>query len=170
MGLSNEILKKPAPETKSLEGLNGAGLGMALPEEPHIRMANHFVRKYGGLEAIGYEAESESPALSKSKEYRVADFAIKNRQDRDSEKYGQIVLAIEICHSGNYVEAHERILDIIENYDDPECFIFQYDTGRWEKILKDNIIKHTSRSKFLHKDIMTGSKTFYNEVMFDYNN
>lgn len=167
MGLS-EILKKQEPQPVTVAGLSGAGLGMAHVEKPHLRMANHFVRKYGGLESLGYEAETESPTECTEKEYRLCDFAIVDRRG-ETEK-DTIKLVIEICHSGNYQEALDRIFDIRSKQGNkPEYFIFQYDQGIWEKIISKNKKLSTSKSTFLNgKDIMEGSMDYYNKVMKEY--
>jgi len=144
-------------------GLGCAGLGMAYAADVHRRMANHFTRKYADLEADGFEAETESPSDSTGKKYRLCDFAIVDRNQGSN--FDKVVLAIEICHSGNYKQAVERVADIMQNNNNPECFVFRYDTGSWEKHYSDGKIAETSWSAFLDADIMTGSRRYYSKVL-----
>lgn len=138
MGLSNEILKKPALETKSLKGLNGAGLGMAGTFVLHSRLATalcHSIQPDLDDNDRGYyEAVVEARGKAGAKA-RIYDVCIKLFYGDIYKDWGRNIVIIEIVNSGtDNKKAHDRIM---ETFNDPEesslceAFIYDYNSKLW---------------------------------------
>ena len=146
--------------TNNLSGVP-VGLGMPEPADKHWRIANFYTR-YCSFLQLPFEAGTESPT-GKNKKYRVVDFAV-TKFKKGGEK--EILFFIEICHKDTYKDALKRTLEILQkNKSLKECFIFQYDSKKFEKIINKNMIINTAQSDFLGVNLWDILKDFYDYVM-----